>query len=66
MQTFQGIVFTRIQPWRDFQIRIRAPLIHSMILAILAQIWGVPTIPLLLPLHYIYKRKPSISVRAKF
>ena len=43
--------------WGDFQIFIRAPLIDSMILTIFAQICGVPTIPLLLPLHYIYKRK---------
>ena len=38
--------------WGDFEICIRAPLIDSMILTIFAQICGVPTIPLLLPLHY--------------
>ena len=43
--------------WGDFQICIRAPLIDSMILTIFAQICGVPTIPMLLPLHFIYKRK---------
>ena len=59
-------LYEHINMWGDFQICIRAPLIDSMILTIFAQIWGVPSVPLLLPLHYIYKRKTLKQCNVKF